>query len=124
MRHRVRKVEEERSFPVGLDELQRLRRVESGHLGGNGWPSFDHIAAQDGHAAFVDEVVGLPVVQVVQHAVVTVEALVQGPHALDETEVPFPDAAGGIAGILQDFGECHFIARQTVLCIGPQHARR
>jgi hypothetical protein len=61
-------------------------------------------------------------VEVVQHAVVAIEALVHRAHARDETEMPFADAARGVTGGLHDLGESDFTARETVPRIGTQHA--
>jgi len=62
------------------------------------------------------------VVEVVQHTVVAVEALVHRPHAFDEAEMPFADAARGVTGGLENLRQRRLAVCEAVSRIRPQHS--
>ena len=106
-----------------FDEPQRFLRVKVRHFRRDRRALFDGITAQHGHASLVLKKCCLPMVEVMQHAVVGVEPLVQRPHAGHEAEMPFANATCGIAGLLKNLGERDFLGRESLLGIGPQHTR-
>jgi hypothetical protein len=123
MRHRVAEVEKKWFVAMLFDVPQCFLRVEVSHFRRDRRALFNGITAQHGHASLVIKKDCLPMVEVMQHAVVGVEPLVQRPHAGHKAEVPFADATCGIAGLLKNLSERDFPGRKSLLRIGPQHTR-
>ena len=109
VQHGVRQVKEERSFLVALNEVKSFVGVDSGQFV-NLHRTLHHLAvAYQGHASLFLEKDRLNGVEVVQQAKVVVESLVARKKGFMKPEVPFSDAGGLVAMVLQQFGKGQFV---------------
>ena len=101
VQHGVRQVEKERTLLVGTDELHGLIGVQACELGGVGGALDDLAVADQRHAALFLEIADLHRIQVVQQPVIMIESLIARQERFVKAEVPFADAAGGVAVSLE-----------------------
>ena len=121
VQHGVGQVKEERSFLVALNEVK-------GFVGADFCQFVDvrrtlhHLAvAHQGHASLVLEKDRLDGVEVVQQAEVVVESLVARKKRFVKPEVPFSDAGGLVAMVLEQFGKGQFVGMNPRWGIRPVH---
>ena len=97
VQHGVRQVEKERMLLVGADELHGLIGVQAGEFARVGRTLDNFAIADQRHAALFLEVNNLHRIQIVQQAVIMIEALIAWQKRLLKAEVPFADASRGVA---------------------------
>ena len=97
VQHGVRQVEKKRTLLVGADELHSLIGVQTGEFGRVGRTLDNFAIADQRHAALFLEVNDLHRIQIVQQAVIMIEALIAWQKRLLKAEVPFADASRGVA---------------------------
>ena len=97
VQHGVRQVEKKRTLLVGADEFHGLIGVQEGEFARVG-RTLDNISIADQrYAALFLEVNNLHRIQIVQQAVIMIEALIAWQKRLLKAEVPFADASRGVA---------------------------
>ena len=97
VQHGVRQVEKEGLLLVGADEFHGLIGIQAGEFGRVGRTLDNFAIADQRHAALFLEVNDLHRIQIVQQAVIMIEALIAWQKRLLKAEVPFADASRGVA---------------------------
>ena len=82
---------------MGADEFHGLIGVQAGEFGRFGRTLDNFSIADQRHAALFLEVNNLHRIQIVQQAVIMIEALIAWQKRLLKAEVPFADASRGVA---------------------------
>ncbi len=118
----MRQIKKKRTVLVLLDKLDGLVGVELRQFGGIDRTLDDITITHQGHTSLVLEINDLNRVKIMQQTEIVIEALVARQERLVKAEVPFADASGRIAVVLQQLGNRQFVgmnARSRICAVHP-----